>query len=208
MVHANVTRYGRTDLPPVAVLYITHHLRGDRAVSQRVCGNERRSTAVADRKPDPPTSELDRRRWSVEAAEGGLDRAGSGIPVARPRPAPGIAFVRAGWATAPRSRTSGSTCGRGDFQGLAGRGSGRTEFAGRISGLAGKRGRIMLGAVAAPARRRRARIDAAGMHRTRNEANRRAILAGPIRVRHSTRSRSALDPTRTARRRLGFMIPP
>ncbi len=157
----------------VAVLYITHHLEEIARISQRVVVM-RDGLLVADR----PTGELD--RAGVEALMVGRELARGYPSLAAPRP--GIALSVRGLGDGARVADVGFDIAEGEIFGLAGlMGSGRTEVARAIFGLAGKRGRIMLGG--RPLRRGdvRASIDAGIALVTEDRRDEGLFLGRPIR---------------------------
>ena len=133
----------------VAVLYISHYLEEITRLSQRVVVL-RDGRVVADR----ATGELDRPR--LEALMVGRELA-QGYP-RMPEPQPGIALRVAELGDGSRVSGVSFEIAEGEVFGLAGlMGSGRTEVARAIFGLAGKTGRIEIGGL----RLRRASVAAA-----------------------------------------------
>jgi rhamnose transport system ATP-binding protein len=136
-------------LDGVAVLYISHYLEEITRLSQRVVVL-RDGRVVADR----PTAELDRPR--LEALMIGRELA-QGYP-RMPEPQPGIALRVEELGDGTRVSGVSFEIAEGEVFGLAGlMGSGRTEVARAIFGLAGKTGRIEIGG----RRLRRASVAAA-----------------------------------------------
>ncbi|MEV5752797.1 sugar ABC transporter ATP-binding protein [Actinoallomurus sp. NPDC052308] len=120
----------------VAVLYITHYLEEITRLSQRVVVM-RDGRVVADR----PTSELD--RATLESLMVGRELA-QGYP-ALPQPRPEITLSVRGLSDDARVSDISFDVARGEIFGLAGlMGSGRTEVARAVFGLAGRTGRIEL----------------------------------------------------------------
>jgi ABC-type sugar transport system ATPase subunit len=118
----------------VAVLYITHYLEEITTLSQRVVVM-RDGRVVADR----PTSELD--RATLESLMVGRELA-QGYP-ALPQTRPEIMLAVRGLSDDARVSDISFDIARGEIFGLAGlMGSGRTEVARAIFGLAGRTGRI------------------------------------------------------------------
>jgi len=133
----------------VAVLYISHYLEEITRLSQRVVVL-RDGRVVADR----ATGELDRPR--LEALMVGRELA-QGYP-RMPEPRPGIALRVEELGDGARVSGVSFEIAEGEVFGLAGlMGSGRTEVARAIFGLAGKTGRIEIGGL----RLRRASVAAA-----------------------------------------------
>jgi rhamnose transport system ATP-binding protein len=157
----------------VAVLYITHHLEEIARISQRVVVM-RDGQVVADR----PTREVD--RACIEALMVGRELARGYPSLAAPRP--GIALSVRGLGDGARVADVGFDIAAGEIFGLAGlMGSGRTEVARAIFGLAGKRGRIEL--AGRPLRRGdvRASIDAGIAVVTEDRRDEGLFLGRPIR---------------------------
>jgi rhamnose transport system ATP-binding protein len=160
-------------LDGVAVLYISHYLEEITRLSQRVVVM-RDGRVVADR----ATDELDRPR--LEALMVGRELA-QGYPQ-MPRPRPQVALRVDGLGDGSRVSGVCFEINEGEIFGLAGlMGSGRTEVARAIFGLAGKTGRIELGGVRLRRGSVRAGIDAGMAFVTEDRRHEGLFLDRPIR---------------------------
>ena len=160
-------------LDGVAVLYISHYLEEITRLSQRVVVM-RDGRVVADR----ATSELDRPK--LEALMVGRELA-QGYP-RMPRPRPQTALRVDGLGDGSRVSGVSFEIAEGEVFGLAGlMGSGRTEVARAIFGLAGRTGRIELGVARLRRGSVRASIDAGMAFVTEDRRREGLFLDRPIR---------------------------
>lgn len=160
-------------LDGVAVLYISHYLEEIARLSQRVVVM-RDGRVVADQ----ATSELDRPR--LEALMVGRELA-QGYPE-MPPPRPRVALRVDGLGDGSRVSAVSFEIAEGEVFGLAGlMGSGRTEVARAIFGLAGRTGRIELGGARLRRGSVRACIDAGMAFVTEDRRGEGLFLDRPIR---------------------------